>query len=65
MKRLDAELKQCPELTTCTNISGERDSLKNEIDALIATRAHYTKQISHTDKCLKDASSLLDSLTKS
>ena len=65
MKRLDAELKQCPDETTRANISGERDSLKNEIDALIATRAHYTQQISHTDKYLKDASSRLDSLTKS
>ena len=65
MKRLDAELKQCPDETTRANISGERDSLKNEIDALIATRAHYTQQISHTDKYLKDARSRLDSLTKS
>ena len=65
MKRLDAELKQCPDEMTRANISGERDSLENEIDALIATRAHYTQQISHTDKYLKDASSRLDSLTKS
>ena len=65
MKRLDAELKQCPDETTHANISGEKDLLKNEIDALIATRAHYTQQISHTDKYLKDASSRLDSLTKS
>jgi hypothetical protein len=65
MKRLDAELKQCPDETTRANISGERDSVKNEIDALIATRAHYTQQISHTDKYLKDVSSRLDSLTKS
>ncbi len=65
MKRLDAKLKQCPDETMRANISGERDSLKNEINALIATRAHYTQQISQIDKYLKDASSRLDALTKS
>ncbi len=52
MQRLDAELKQCPDESTRANISSGRDSLKNEIDALIVTRAHYTQQISHTDKYL-------------
>ncbi len=65
MKKIDAELKKSPDEMTRANISSERDSLKNEIDALIATRAHYTQQISHTDKYLKDASSRFDSLTKS
>jgi hypothetical protein len=65
MKRLDAELKQCPDETMRANIYGERDSLKNEINALIATRAHYTQQISQIDKYLKDASSRSDALTKS
>ena len=65
MKRLDAKLKQCPDETTHANISGERDLLKNEINALIATQAHYTQQISQIDKYLKDVSSHLDALTKS
>jgi hypothetical protein len=65
MKRLDAKLKQCPDETTRANISGKRDLLKNEINLLIATQAHYTQQINHTDKYLKDLSSRLDALTKS
>jgi len=43
---------------------GGRDSLKNEIIALIATRAHYTQKKSQIDKYIKDASSRLDALTK-
>jgi hypothetical protein len=65
MKRLDAKLKrQCLDKTTQANISAERDLLKNEINALIATREHYTQQISQLDKNLKDVRSRLDVLTK-
>jgi hypothetical protein len=66
LKRLDAKLKrQCLDNTTQANKSAERDLLKNEINALIATLEHYTRQISQLDKNLKDVSSRLDVLTKS
>jgi hypothetical protein len=65
MKRLDAKLKQYLDETTRANKAAERDSLKNEINTLVATREHYTRQIRQLDKNVKDLNSRLDELTKS
>ena len=65
MKRLDADLKLYLDETTRANKAAERESLKNEINTLVATREDYTQQISQLDKSLKDTSSRLDVLTKS
>ncbi len=65
MKRVDAELEQGLDTTTNAEKSAERDSLKNNVDTLIATREHYTQQICQLDKYLKNANSCLDVLTKS
>ena len=65
MKRLDTELKLYLDETTRANKAAGRESLKNEINTLVATREDYTQQISQLDKSLKDMSSRLDVLTKS
>jgi hypothetical protein len=65
IKRLGAELKQVLNATTNANKSAEKDSLKNNLNTLIATQARYTQQISQLDKYLKDANSRLNVSTKS
>jgi hypothetical protein len=65
IKRLDDELKQVLDTTTNAKKSAEIDSLKNQVNTLIATHEHYTQQISQLEKYLKHVNSLLAVLTKS